>query len=335
MSAIVVRNLCKYYEVHYKEPGFFGSLRSLVVRKYRVVKAVDDISLRLEQGEIVGFLGPNGAGKTTTLKVLSGLLYPTRGNISVLGYTPFERKSEFLKKITLVMGQKSQLIWDLPPMETFLLNKTIYDLDEKDFQDNLHELSELLELSPLLKKQVRKLSLGERMKCELTAALLHCPSILFLDEPTIGLDVTMQQRIHRFIKEYNTRYNATVLLTSHYMQDVLALCTRIIIINEGKILYDGNLDNLAETIAPYKILRVILARPCQKEDLSRYGTVEHLNTHRAVLKVPRSRAPSVAASMLQNLPIYDLTIEEPPLEDVIARVFLEGTACTIAKHYEN
>lgn len=324
MGVIKVSNLCKYYEVHHKEPGFWGSVKSLFSRKYRVVKAVDDVSFEIEEGEIVGFLGPNGAGKTTTLKVLAGLLYPTKGTVSVLGYTPFERHPEFLKKITLVMGQKNQLIWDLPPMETFILNKTIYELSERDFTQNLHELAELLDLNPLLKKQVRKLSLGERMKCELTAALLHRPSVLFLDEPTIGLDVTMQQRIHRFIREYNSRHRATVLLTSHYMQDVVALCTRILIINEGRILYDGDLNTLSEKIAPYKILRIFLSKPVSSEELSRYGFVEHMNTHRAVLRVSRSGAPTTASNILKDLPVHDLTIEEPPIEDVIARVFTEG-----------
>ncbi|SFM60667.1 ABC transporter ATP-binding protein [Thermodesulforhabdus norvegica] len=324
MSVISVKNLRKYYEVHYKEPGVWGSIKSLISRKYRLVKAVDNVSFEIERGEIVGFLGPNGAGKTTTLKVLAGLLYPTEGTVSVLGYTPFERHPEFLKKITLVMGQKNQLIWDLPPMETFILNKTIYELSEKEFSENLQELTELLDLNPLLKKQVRKLSLGERMKCELTAALLHRPSILFLDEPTIGLDVTMQQRIHKFIREYNSRHRATVLLTSHYMQDVVALCTRILIINEGRILYDGDLNTLSEKIAPYKILRIHLSRPATLDELSPYGLVEHLNTHRAVLRVSRSEAPATASNILKNLPIHDLTIEEPPIEDVIARVFTEG-----------
>ncbi len=321
MNSLVVEHLCKYYEVHHKEPGFIGSIKSLFRRKYKIVKAVDDISFSIKPGEIVGFLGPNGAGKTTTLKILSGLLHPTSGKVSVLGFVPHERKADFLKSITLVMGQKNQLIWDLPPIETFLLNKAIYELSDKEFNRSLSEFSELLELDPLLKKQVRKLSLGERMKCELTAALLHRPSVLFLDEPTIGLDITMQRRIHDFIREYNRRYNATILLTSHYMQDVIALCERILIINKGRILYDGSLDNLVKKIAPYKLLKITFEKPYPRDAIVKVGDIKCINGCKVIVKVPRGKATSIAAIMLNQFRVADLVIEEPSIEEIVVKVF--------------
>ncbi len=318
---IHVDNLSKYYQVHQKEAGLLGSLKSFVKRKYTDVKAVDDVSFQIDAGEIIGFLGPNGAGKTTTLKVLSGLLYPTRGSVRVLNFTPSERRNAFLRQITLVMGQKQQLNWDLPAVETFLVNAAIYEIPEKQFKQTLGELTELLELAPLLKKQVRKLSLGERMKCELAAALLHLPQVLFLDEPTIGLDVTMQTKIRQFIAEYNERYKATVILTSHYMADVTALCRRVIVIDHGKLLYDGDLRALAEKIAPHKLIRVEFSRALNGERLEDYGEVVKTRGQRAELLIPRDAAPGVAARMLAELPIADVTIEEPAIEDVITRVF--------------
>lgn len=318
---IYVEHLCKYYSVHQKEPGLVGSLKAFVRRQYRDVKAVDDVSFTIDAGEIVGFLGPNGAGKTTTLKVLSGLLYPTRGVARVLGFIPSERRPEFLRQITLVMGQKQQLSWDLPALETFLVNAAIYEIPDTEFKKRLAELTELLDLSPLLKKQVRKLSLGERMKCELAAALLHRPQVLFLDEPTIGLDVTMQTKIRQFVREYNARYGATILLTSHYMADVTALCRRVIVIDHGKLLYDGDLHTLAEKIAPHKLIRVELAQPLNGQRLEDYGEVVSAREQRAELLVPRDATPDVAARLLAQLPVADVTIEEPPIEDVITRVF--------------
>lgn len=318
---IYVEHLCKYYSVHQKEPGLVGSLKSFVRRQYRDVKAVDDVSFTINAGEIVGFLGPNGAGKTTTLKVLSGLLYPTRGIARVLGFTPSERRPEFLRQITLVMGQKQQLSWDLPALETFLVNAAIYEIPDDQFKKRLDELAELLDLGPLLKKQVRKLSLGERMKCELAAALLHQPQVLFLDEPTIGLDVTMQTKIRQFVREYNERYGATILLTSHYMADVTALCRRVIVIDHGKVLYDGDLHTLAEKIAPHKLVRVEFAQPLNGQRLEDYGEVLSAREQRAELLVPRDTTPEVAARLLAQLPVADVTIEEPPIEEVITRVF--------------
>lgn len=321
MEQIIVENLKKYYQVHDKEPGFAGSIKSFVNRKYRDFKAVDDISFQIDAGEIVGFLGPNGAGKTTTLKMLSGLLYPTGGKASVLGYTPNERKPEYLRRMTLVMGQKQQLNWDLPAIETFLVNQAIYEIPPEQYKNSLAELTELLDLAPLLKKQVRKLSLGERMKCELAAALLHRPQVLFLDEPTIGLDVTMQTKIRQFVAEYNRRYNAAVILTSHYMADVTALCKRVIVIDHGKLMYDGSLEDLSARIAPHKLVRIELSTPLNGHNLSEYGEVLKAKGQRVELLVPRSKTSEMASRILSELPVADVTIEDPPIEDVITRVF--------------
>ncbi|MGB8645860.1 MAG: ATP-binding cassette domain-containing protein [Anaerolineae bacterium] len=323
-DVISVQHLSKYYQVHQKEPGFAGSVKSFIRRKYTDVKAVDDLSFGIERGEIVGFLGPNGAGKTTTLKVLSGLLYPTHGEVRVIGYKPQERRADYLRQITLVMGQKQQLSWDLPAMETFLVNQAIYEIPDEQFKATLGELTELLDLGGLVKKQVRKLSLGERMKCELAAALLHRPQVLFLDEPTIGLDVTMQSKIRQFIAEYNRRHRATVILTSHYMADVTALCRRVVVIDHGKLLYDGGLDELAERMAPQKLIRVELATLLDGRSLAAYGEVVHVRGQKVELLVSRAATSEVAARMLAELPVVDVSIEDPPIEDVITKVFEEA-----------
>src|SRR3972149_2641479 len=257
MAVIEVKNLRKYYKVHQKEPGLSGSIRSLFHRKYYDVKAVDNVSFEIGEGELIGFIGPNGAGKTTTLKVLSGLLYPTSGTVSVLGFTPWDRKPEFQKQFSLVMGQKNQLWWDLPAMESFILNKEIYEVPDAQFKQTLDELVELLEVKDFLKVQVRKLSLGQRMKMELIAALIHSPRILFLDEPTIGLDVVMQKKMRDFIKEYNQRFNSTIILTSHYMDDVKELCERVIIIDKGRLLFDGALAEIIKKYADHKLITVV------------------------------------------------------------------------------
>jgi ABC-2 type transport system ATP-binding protein len=326
MAQILVDQLCKYYQVHQKEPGFIGSMKSFVHRKYFYVKAVDGVSFNIEPGEMVGFLGPNGAGKTTTLKVLSGLLFPTQGRASVLGFTPHERRPAYLKQFTLVMGQKNQLIWDLPAIETFLVNKAIYEISAPDYDATLKELDELLDLQPLLKKQVRKLSLGERMKCELAAALLHRPKVLFLDEPTIGLDVTMQVAIRQFVAAYNQRHGATVILTSHYMADVTALTKRVIVIDRGKLLYDGDLRQLVEQVAPYKLLSLVLREGTSPNVLARYGEIESIDGVKATLRVPRGQATEVAAHLLSSIKVDDVLIEEPPVEDIIRQVFAESRA---------
>lgn len=326
MCQIDIHGLVKHYRIHRKSAGFMGSLRSFLRRRYQNVKAVDDITFQIEAGEVVGFLGPNGAGKTTTLKVLSGLLHPTAGRVSIMGFSPFERKSAFLKQITLVMGQKNQLNWDLPAMDSFIVNQAIYDIPEDAFRQTLEELTDLLDLEPLIDKQVRKLSLGERMKCELAAALLHRPKVLFLDEPTIGLDVVMQARIREFIAEYNRRHDATVILTSHYMADVTALCKRVIVIDHGKLIYDGDLRAMIARLAPYKILRLVLRQPVACEVLSPYGQVDDCNGLEVVIRVPRETATRSAAQILGSVDVEDVTIEEPPIDAIVSDLFGKGIA---------
>lgn len=321
MTVIDVKNLKKNYRVHKKEPGIAGSLKSLVARKYETVSAVDDISFEIQEGELIGFIGPNGAGKTTTLKCLSGLLYPTSGHISVLGYNPFERKPSFLKDIALVMGQKNQLWWDLPPMDTFILNKEIYGISDSDFKKTLDELVELLEIKDILKVQVKKLSLGQRMKCELVASLIHQPKVLFLDEPTIGLDVVMQENLRTFIREYNERFKSTIILTSHYMGDVEALCKRIIIINKGKLLFDGELADFVKKHAPYKIIRMTLREKVEKTKFAGFGELKSYEYPEVVLKIDGEHASDVTYKALRSLPIQDFNIEGPDVEDVIRDFF--------------
>ncbi len=321
MQTISVSHLKKYYKIYQKEPGLMGSLKSLFYRKYYDTKAVDDISFSIEEGELIGFIGPNGAGKTTTLKCLSGLLYPTSGEISVLGFKPFDRKKDFLKQISLVMGQKNQLWWDLPPTETFLLNKEIYQVNDRQFKEMVDDLSDLLEVRDILSIQVRRLSLGQRMKCELIAALLHRPKVLFLDEPTIGLDVVMQKNLRKFIKEYNNKYNATILLTSHYMGDVEELCTRIIIIDFGKIIYDGSLADIVKKYTQNKLLTIIFQKPVEKKELISFGEVREYEKLRVVMAVPIGEARDAAAKLLKDYPVEDINIEDPDIETIIRRIF--------------
>lgn len=321
MLGIRVSQLTKYYQVAQSEPGLLGSLKSLFRRRYKEIKAVDKISFEIEEGELVGFIGPNGAGKTTTLKCLAGLLYPTAGEVSVLGFTPWERKAEFQKQMSLVAGQKNQLLWDLPPMETFLLNKEIYEIPSKQFSETLGELVRLLEVKDILNTQVRKLSLGQRMKCELVAALLHRPSVLFLDEPTIGLDVVMQKKLRDFIREYNRRYRSTILLTSHYMGDVKELCQRVIIIDKGKLIFDGQLIELVERYAPEKILSVVFSAEFELKKLDEIGEIREFNFPKAVIAVRKEAANLAAAELLQHFPVADLNIEEVPIEEIIRQVF--------------
>lgn len=321
MNTISVKHLSKYYKVYKKEAGFLGSLRSLYNRTYEEVKAVDDISFSIEEGELIGFIGPNGAGKTTTLKCLSGLLYPSQGEVKVLGYTPFERKNQFLKQISLVMGQKNQLWWDLPAMETLLLNKEIYEIPDDHFKKIIGELSRLLDVESILQIPVRKLSLGQRMKMELIAALVHSPKILFLDEPTIGLDVVMQKNLRDFIKEYNKRYKATIILTSHYMGDVEALCKRVIIINHGKILFDGLLSDLIKKHAPYKLITIILGEMVNAKKLEGLGEIKHLQYPELVLRIEKKNANAILSHVMKTLPVEDVSITDPQIEDIIRDVF--------------
>jgi ABC-2 type transport system ATP-binding protein len=321
MSVIEVHNLKKYYKVHQKEPGLSGSIKSLFSRKYYDVKAVDGVSFDIGEGELVGFIGPNGAGKTTTLKSLSGLLYPTSGQVSVLGYTPWDRKPAFQKQFSLVMGQKNQLWWDLPAIESFTLNKEIYEVPDTQYKKTLDELVDLLEVRDQLKVQVRKLSLGQRMKMELIASLIHSPKILFLDEPTIGLDVVMQKKMREFISEYNRRYNATIILTSHYMDDVKELCTRVIIIDQGKLIFDGALDEIIKKFADHKLITVVFSQDVTEKDLKKIGVVKSFEAPKAVISVKRESVNKAAAHLLENFSVADLNIEEPQIEDIIREVF--------------
>jgi viologen exporter family transport system ATP-binding protein len=320
-AAVRVVELQKTFSVPERDPGLRHAVRSLVRRRMREVKAVDSISFEIAHGEVVGFLGPNGAGKTTTLKMLSGLLYPTAGEATVLGYVPSRRQREFLRQITLVMGNRNQLQWDLPALDSFELNRAIYRIGHDDFRRTRDELIELLDVGDLVRKPVRNLSLGERMKVEVVGALLHRPQVLFLDEPTLGLDVTMQKRIRGFIAEYNVRHDATVLLTSHYMADVEALCRRVIVIHHGRILFDGELAGLADTFAAYKTIGVVLESG--SVSLEQYGDVIHSEEGRITLRVPKAETSRVAARLLAEQQVLDLTIEEPPIEDVIELVFAQ------------
>jgi ABC-2 type transport system ATP-binding protein len=322
---IDVRGLSRHYQVHRRPPGLGAALRSVFRRTYDTVRAVDGIDFSVREGERVGFLGPNGAGKTTTLKMLSGLLHPTAGQIQVAGRVPQRREPEFLKAITLVMGQKQQLIWDLPPAETFAMNRAIYEIPGPAFEETLTELVTLLELGDLVEKPTRQLSLGERMKCELAAALLHRPKVLFLDEPTIGLDVSMQATVRGFVRAYNERFGATVLLTSHYMEDVVQLCPRILVIDRGRLIYDGDLRALSHKVRPDKriVVRFAAANGAtpSAHELARFGTVVRAEPGMATLQVAAEDVSGAVARVLGALPVTDLTVEDPPLEEVLSELF--------------
>ena len=319
-AAVQVDGLLKVFDVPERDPGLIAAAKSLVRRKTREVRAVDSISFRIEPGEVVGFLGPNGAGKTTTLKMLSGLLYPSGGEALVLGLVPSKRQREFLSRITLVMGNRNQLQWDLPALDSYELNRAIYRIPREDFEPTRDQLIELLEIGDLVRKPIRQLSLGERMKAEIVGSLLHRPQVLFLDEPTIGLDVTMQKRIRTFVSDYNARYGATVLLTSHYMADVEALCKRVVVIHHGRILYDGPLTGLADQFAAYKTIGVAVENG---RDLSKYGEVIHQEGDWITLRVPKAETSIITARLLAEEDVLDLNVEDPPIEDVIELVFAQ------------
>lgn len=316
---ITISKLAKHYQVPEREGGLKAAVTSLFKRKFKTIKAVDGISFTIEPGEVVGFLGPNGAGKTTTLKMLSGLLHPSSGEVRVLEFEPRHRSHEYLRQITLVMGNRNQLTWDLPALDSFDLQRAVYGIPVDQFKQTRDEFIELLELGELVKKPVRNLSLGERMKMEIVAALLHRPKVLFLDEPTLGLDVTMQRRIRTFVAEYNKRYNATVLLTSHYMADVEALCKRVIVIHHGRILFDGDLTALVNQFSSFKTLSLSLPNP--DVELSNYGEVIGREDGRITLRVPKSQTSQVTARLLTDFQVDDLTVEDAPVDDVIDQVF--------------
>jgi viologen exporter family transport system ATP-binding protein len=318
-AIIILDGLSKHFKVPVRESGLKASFNSLFKRKFRIVKAVDEISFQIDPGEVVGFLGPNGAGKTTTLKMLSGLLYPTQGKATILGFVPSQRQSSFLQQITLVMGNRQQLVWDLPAIDSFDLMRAIYNIPQAEFIHTRDEFIDLLELKELVNKPVRNLSLGERMKMEIAGALLHRPKVLFLDEPTLGLDVTMQRRIRTFIAEYNRRHDATVLLTSHYMADVEALCKRVIVIHHGRLLFDGELSGLIEQFSAFKTVGVTLQTAAA--EMSKYGQVISQDGTRFILRVPKPETAQVTARLLADLSVDDLTVEDPPIEDVIEQVF--------------
>ena len=321
LPQIALKELQKTFRVHEREAGVRASLTSLFARKYKNIEAVKGITFGLDHGEVVGFLGPNGAGKTTTLKMLAGLLHPTGGEARVLGFIPWRREPDYLRQISLVMGNRNQLMWDIPAMDSFLVNQAVYQIPEKQFRETLDELIQLLDLADVLKKQVRGLSLGERMKCELAAALLHRPQVLFLDEPTLGVDVTMQGRIRHFIADYNRRHGATVLLTSHYMADVTALCKRVIVIHHGSLLYDGDLDKLSDRIAPFKLVELDVENPEAAKSLERYAEVVEQQDSKVKLRIPRAETSAIVARILAELPVVDLTVQDPPIEEVIDQIF--------------
>ena len=325
MIVIKTNNLSKQFRVYEKPAGLIGSLKSLFNNKFKEIHAVENINLEIHEGEIVGFLGPNGAGKTTTLKMLSGLLYPTNGNATVLGYVPWERPVEFRKAFSLVMGQKSQLWWDLPASDSFELHKEIYKIDPVKFKKNVGELTEIFQVANLLNKPVRELSLGERMKLELIASLLHDPKLLLLDEPTIGLDVVAQSAMHRCLYEFNQTRKITILLTSHYMRDVETLCSRILVISGGKMVYDGQLQGLKDEFGKEKLIKIQFKNLVPDQVFSKFEQLE-INGGIVRLRVSKNDVPSVLAVVSQCEEVLDISIEDPPIEEVIEKLFVSHRA---------
>lgn len=321
MNVIEVHSLTKSFRTAIKREGLLGSFKGLFHREYKDYTAVNSVSFSVEKGELLGLLGANGAGKTTLLKMLSGLLNPTSGSATVLGYTPWKRKHDFLRRFSLVMGQRNQLWWDLPAADSFLLNKEIYGLDSSEFISWRNELAERLDVADKLHIQLRKLSLGERMKCELIGALLHKPELVFLDEPTIGLDVVAQHSLREFIQHLNRDYGTTVILTSHYMDDIESLCKRVVVIDEGQLLFDGRLANLTKEFTSEKLLEVEFHKSVSKTDVENYGVVYDFAGERASLRIPSEKTAEIISKMLEKLPIADLTIQAVPIEEVIRTIF--------------
>lgn len=318
---IKVEDLCKSFTYYKKEVGIKNSVRNLLHREKLIKNAVNNVSFEIEEGEVVGFLGPNGAGKTTTLKMLSGILYPTSGKATVMGYVPWERKKEFKMNFSIVMGQKNQLWWDLPACESLHLNKYIYELDNKSFQNTLDELVELLDVKDLLNVQVRRLSLGERMKLEIIAALIHKPKVIFLDEPTIGLDIISQKKIREFLKFYNIQTKTTIILTSHYMNDIEDMCKRSIIINQGCVVYDNDLSHVNELFNQTKLIKMQLSQSVDKNILETFGTVKEYEGLNAVLAVKKEDVKECSKVLLDRVPVIDFTIEDVPIEEGIALLY--------------
>lgn len=326
MDCISIRNLSKIYEIKERSEGMLGCLRNFISPRTSERTAVDDISFSVKQGEVVGFLGANGAGKTTTLKILSGLLYPTAGEVSVLGYTPQLRNKKFLKSISLIMGQRQQLIWDLPAMETFRLNQKIFEISDEQFKQTYGYLDELLQVSKLAKAPVRTLSLGEKMKCELVASLLHDPKVLFLDEPTIGLDVGVQKIVRSFIRDYSRERNLSVLLTSHYMQDIEALCERVVVVSDGRISFDDTLESLRKRMSDHRIITVELSEAIMASALGQYGLVRSVDGFVHELLVPGAEVVGVCSRVLAEQPVIDISIGDPPIEEALLKLFMASRA---------
>src|SRR5262245_43504173 len=324
MPIIEARELTKVYRVFQKRDGFLGAVRGLFRREYKEVRAVDGVSFRIEPGEMVAFLGPNGAGKTTTLKMLSGLIFPTSGTADVLGFTPWHRDDAFRRRFALVMGQKNQLWWDLPAADSFQLHREIYSLPAVEFEKTLGELIELFEVGKLTRQPVRELSLGERMRMELIAALLHRPQLLLLDEPTIGLDVVGQATIQKCLREYNSTRGVTMLLTSHYMRDVEALCQRVLVISHGKVVYDGPLTGISEQFGRSKLLHLQFADGVSPENLDTFGEVTRREGPVADLRIDRSRITDALGAILDHYPVVDMSVQDPPLDQMIAKIFEEA-----------
>ena len=326
MSIIDVDNLSKIYPVAIKKPGLKGTLTHFFQRTYREIKAVSNVSFQIQPGEVVGFLGANGAGKTTTLKMLTGLIHPSSGQVRVANYVPFRRQPQFLRKTSLVMGQKQQLLWDLPALDSLRINAAVYNICDRVFEQRLQELAKMLAVEDKLNQPVRKLSLGERMKAELLAALLHHPQVLFLDEPTLGLDVNAQVAVREFLQEYNQRYGATILLTSHYMADITALCDRVLLIHQGQLIYDGLLNGLLDRFAPYRQVKVELAQSLPKSKLADFGEIETIEGQKVSFLVPREQLTPTISRILAQLEVQDLSVGDPPIEEIIGRLFQTGEA---------